>query len=98
MIRREKTNVRRNEFMKLDTRVFPDIDALSRGRIEELLSDLQAAIEAARPWGHCAFRGAIRQKKCTRSGRANEKISQRNPLGSVHFFWGDERYVRRTIR
>ncbi len=78
--------------MKLDTRVLPDIDALSRAALEELLSDLQAAIKQ-RGRGAIALSGGHTPEKMYTLWAANEKYRGETDWNRVHFFWGDERYV-----
>jgi 6-phosphogluconolactonase len=78
--------------MKLDTRVLPDIDALSRAALEELLSDLQAAIKQ-RGRGAIALSGGHTPEKMYTLWAANEKYRSETDWNRVHFFWGDERYV-----
>ncbi len=78
--------------MKLDTRVLPDIDALSRAALEELLSDLQDAI-TQRGRGAIALSGGHTPEKMYTLWAANEKYRNETDWNRVHFFWGDERYV-----
>ena len=78
--------------MKLDTRVLPDIDALSRAALEELLSDLQDAIKQ-RGRGAIALSGGHTPEKMYTLWAANEKYRNETDWNRVHFFWGDERYV-----
>jgi 6-phosphogluconolactonase len=78
--------------MKLDTRVLPDIDALSRAALEELLSDLQDAIKQ-RGRGAIALSGGHTPEKMYTLWAANEKYRGETDWNRVHFFWGDERYV-----
>jgi 6-phosphogluconolactonase len=78
--------------MKLDTRILPDIDALSRAALEELLSDLQDAIRQ-RGRGAIALSGGHTPEKMYSLWAANEKYRSETDWNRVHFFWGDERYV-----
>ena len=78
--------------MKLDTRVLPDIDALSRAALEELLSDLQDAI-TQRGRGAIALSGGHTPEKMYALWAANEKYRNETDWNRVHLFWGDERYV-----
>jgi 6-phosphogluconolactonase len=78
--------------MKLDTRIFPDIDALSRAALEELLRDLSAAIQQ-RGRGAIALSGGHTPEKMYALWAANEKYRNETDWNRVHFFWGDERYV-----
>ena len=58
--------------MKLETRILPDIDALSRAALEELLSDLRNAIEA-RGRGVIALSGGHTPEKMYTLWAANER-------------------------
>jgi len=78
--------------MKLDTRILPDIDALSRAALEELLSDLQDAIKQ-RGRGAIALSGGHTPEKMYTLWAANQKYRSETDWNRVHFFWGDERYV-----
>jgi 6-phosphogluconolactonase len=78
--------------MKLDTRIFSDIDALSRAALEELLSDLRAAIQQ-RGRGALALSGGHTPEKMYALWAANEKYRNETDWNRVHLFWGDERYV-----
>jgi 6-phosphogluconolactonase len=78
--------------MKLDTRIFSDIDALSRAALEELLSDLRAAIQQ-RGRGALALSGGHTPERMYALWAANEKYRNETDWNRVHLFWGDERYV-----
>ena len=78
--------------MNLDTRVFPNIDALSRAALEELLSDLREAI-AQRGRGAIALSGGHTPEIMYALWAASEKYRSETDWNRVHFFWGDERYV-----
>jgi len=78
--------------MKLDTRIFPDIDALSRAALEQLLSDLRASI-AQRGRGAIALSGGHTPEKMYALWAATEKYRNETDWNRVHLFWGDERYV-----
>jgi 6-phosphogluconolactonase len=78
--------------MKLDTRVLPDIDALSRAALEELLRDLQIAIKQ-RGRGAIALSGGHTPEKMYTLWAATEKYRNETDWNRVHLFWGDERYV-----
>jgi len=78
--------------MKLDTRVFPDIDALSRAALEQLLSDLRESI-AQRGRGAIALSGGHTPEKMYALWAATEKYRKETDWNRVHLFWGDERYV-----
>jgi 6-phosphogluconolactonase len=78
--------------MKLDTRVFPDIDALSRAALEELLRDLREAL-TQRGRGAIALSGGHTPEKMYALWAATEKYRNETDWNRVHLFWGDERYV-----
>ncbi len=78
--------------MKLDTRIFQDIDALSRAALEEMLSDLRDAIKQ-RGRGAIALSGGHTPEKMYALWAANEKYRNETDWNRVHLFWGDERYV-----
>ena len=78
--------------MKLDTRVYPDIDALSRAALEELLRDLREAI-ARRGRGALALSGGHTPEKMYALWATTEKYRSETDWNRVHLFWGDERYV-----
>jgi len=78
--------------MKMDTRVFPDIDALSRAALEELL---RISGEAVRERGRflIALSGGHTPEKLYRAWADSEGKSARTDWEKVFLFWGDERYV-----
>ena len=78
--------------MKLDTRIFPDIDALSRAALEQLLRDLRESI-AQRGRGAIALSGGHTPEKMYALWAATEKYRNETDWNRVHLFWGDERYV-----
>jgi 6-phosphogluconolactonase len=78
--------------MKLDTRVFPDIDALSRGALEEVLRNLHEAV-AQRGRFAIALSGGHTPAKMYALWGAPGKYRDETPWDRVHMFWGDERYV-----
>jgi|HubBroStandDraft_2_1064218.scaffolds.fasta_scaffold02214_6 6-phosphogluconolactonase len=78
--------------MKLDTRILPDIDALSRAALEESLSNLQNAIKQ-RGRGAIALSGGHTPEKMYSLWAATEKYRSETDWNRVHLFWGDERYV-----
>ena len=78
--------------MKLDTRIFQDIDALSRAALEEMLSDLRDAIKQ-RGRGAIALSGGHTPEKMYALWAANEKYRNETDWNRVYLFWGDERYV-----
>jgi 6-phosphogluconolactonase len=78
--------------MKLDTRVFADIDALSHGALEEVLRNLQEAV-AQRGRFAIALSGGHTPAKMYALWGAPGKYRDETPWDRVHMFWGDERYV-----
>ncbi len=78
--------------MKLDARIFPDIDALSRAALEELLSDLRESIKQ-RGRSAIALSGGHTPEKMYTLWAATEKYRNETDWNRVHLFWGDERYV-----
>ncbi|MFZ0642865.1 MAG: 6-phosphogluconolactonase [Candidatus Acidiferrales bacterium] len=78
--------------MKLDTRIFPDIDALSRGTLEEVLCNLKEAV-AQRGRFAIALSGGHTPAKMYALWGAPGKYRDETPWDRVHMFWGDERYV-----
>jgi 6-phosphogluconolactonase len=78
--------------MKMDTRVFPDIEALSRGALEELQRILEDAV-ANRGRFAIALSGGHTPAKLYGLWAGAEKSNLKTPWEQVHLFWGDERYV-----
>jgi 6-phosphogluconolactonase len=76
--------------MKLDTRVFPDLEALSRGLLDETLPILKDAV-AKRGRFSLALAGGHTPAKMYAMWA--EKYRDQTPWDKVHLFWGDERYV-----
>jgi 6-phosphogluconolactonase len=76
--------------MKLDTRVFPDLEALSRALLDETLPILKDAV-AKRGRFSIALAGGHTPAKMYAMWA--EKYSTQTPWDKVHLFWGDERYV-----
>jgi len=76
--------------MKLATRVFPDLEALSRGLLDETLPILKDAV-AKRGRFSIALAGGHTPAKMYAMWA--EKYSAQTPWDKVHLFWGDERYV-----
>jgi 6-phosphogluconolactonase len=75
--------------MKMDARVFPDLDALSRGMLEELRRAMREAI-AERGRFAIALSGGKTPAELYKLGSAE---SEPTDWTKVHLFWGDERYV-----
>jgi 6-phosphogluconolactonase len=76
--------------MKMDTRVFPDPEALSRGLLDETLPVIKEAV-AKRGRFAIALSGGSTPAKMY--GMWADKYSAQTPWDKVHLFWGDERYV-----
>jgi len=78
--------------MNMDTRVFADLDALSRGALEELLRVMIDAIKARGRFAIALAGGNTPAKLYALWAEAgNHGVS--TPWDKVHLFWGDERYV-----
>ncbi|MGB7310174.1 MAG: 6-phosphogluconolactonase [Candidatus Acidiferrales bacterium] len=78
--------------MKMDTRVFPDIDALSRGALEGLLRVMQEAVQQRGKFA-IALSGGHTPAKLYALWAEAEEHGVKTPWDRVHLFWGDERYV-----
>jgi 6-phosphogluconolactonase len=76
--------------MKMDERIFPDLDALSRSALQELLRIVHDAVAQR---GRCAIAlsGGHTPAKMYDLW-AREYVAQ-TPWGQLHLFWGDERYT-----
>lgn len=78
--------------MKLDTRVFTGLDSLSRGVLDEVLSNYQDAI-AQRGRFAIALSGGHTPARMYSLWGAAGKYNEETDWNRVHVFWGDERYV-----
>ncbi|HXX71890.1 MAG TPA: 6-phosphogluconolactonase [Candidatus Acidoferrum sp.] len=78
--------------MKMDTRVFADIDALSRAALAELLRVMGEAVRE-RDQFLIALSGGHTPEKLYQSWAESERTNRQTPWEKVHLFWGDERYV-----
>jgi 6-phosphogluconolactonase len=78
--------------MKMDTRVYPDLDAFSRAALEELLRKQRDAIKQRGRFA-IALAGGRTPAKLYALWAHAEKYGVRTPWDRVHLFWGDERYV-----
>ena len=78
--------------MKMDMRVFPDIEALSRAALDEIL---RIARDAAAQRGRfaIALSGGHTPAKLYAMWAQEDKAERSTPWNRVHLFWGDERYV-----
>jgi 6-phosphogluconolactonase len=80
--------------MKMEKRIFADVDALSIGALDEVFRISQEAVASN---GRCAISlsGGHTPEKMFALW-AQEKYRAAFPWERVHFFWGDERYVPPT--
>lgn len=78
--------------MKMDTCVFPDLDALSRGALEVLLHVAQGAIKQRGQFA-IALAGGHTPAKLYALWALAKDYGVSTPWDRVHLFWGDERYV-----
>lgn len=79
----------------MDTRVFPDINALSRAAAEESFRIMQDAV-AQRGRFAIALAGGHTPAKMYALWAQDKRYDGHTPWDRVHLFWGDERYVART--
>jgi 6-phosphogluconolactonase len=82
---------RKNNDMKMDARVFPDLDALSRAALGELLVILRDAVRDRGRFA-VALAGGNTPARLYRLW-AGPRTAAGIPWDRVHFFYGDERYV-----
>jgi 6-phosphogluconolactonase len=78
--------------MKMDIRIFPDRDALSRAALDELLRIVSDAVKERGRFA-IALAGGHTPAKLYQMWAQPEKRGMRTPWERVHLFWGDERYV-----
>jgi 6-phosphogluconolactonase len=78
--------------MMMDTRVLPDLDAVSRAALDEVLRAMRAAIQETGKFA-IALAGGHTPAKLYALWAAAEAST---PWKQVHLFWGDERYVPHT--
>jgi 6-phosphogluconolactonase len=78
--------------MKMDIQVFPDLDAVSRAALEELLRAMRDALKERGRFA-IALAGGHTPAKLYALWAAAKGSTQWN---QVHLFWGDERYVPHT--
>lgn len=76
--------------MKMETRIFPDVAALSRGALEEMHKIIAGAVEQ-RGRACVALSGGHTPAQMYALWAA--EFRARTPWDRLHFFWGDERYV-----
>jgi 6-phosphogluconolactonase len=78
--------------MKMETLVFPDLDALSRAALEEMLRVMQYAIKERDRFAIALSGGHTPAKLYALWAHAKD-YGIRTPWDRVHLFWSDERYV-----
>lgn len=76
----------------MDTRVFPDIDALNRAALDDLLRIMSDAVRERGRFA-IALSGGRTPEKMYGLWSKSERQNARTPWDKVHLFWGDERYV-----
>jgi len=76
--------------MKMDARVFPDLDSLNNAALEEVLRVLDDAV-AKRGRFAIALSGGHTPSKMYALWAL--KYREKTPWDRVHLFWGDERFV-----
>jgi 6-phosphogluconolactonase len=81
--------------MKMDTRVLPDLDAVSRAALGELLRSMRDAVKERGVFAIALAGGRTPAKMYDLWAHA-EGQGARTQWDKVHLFWGDERYVPRT--
>jgi 6-phosphogluconolactonase len=78
--------------MDMNARVFPDLDALSRGILDELLRVVRESISQRGRFA-IALSGGKTPAELYKLWAADSGATD---WQNVHLFWGDERYVRQT--
>ena len=78
--------------MKMDTRIYADIEALSRGALGEQLRIMDDSVRQRGRFA-IALSGGRTPEKMYRLWAESERQNARTPWDKVHLFWGDERYV-----
>lgn len=76
----------------MNTRVFPDIDALNSAALEELLRIMADAVRQRGRFA-IALSGGRTPEKLYRLWAESDMQNARTLWDKVHLFWGDERYV-----
>ncbi len=80
--------------MKMDTRVFPDLEAVSRAALGELLRSMREAIKERGVFA-IALAGGHTPAKMYELWAHAEGEGAGTQWDKVHLFWGDERFVPR---
>lgn len=78
--------------MKMETRVFADLDALSRGVLDETMRIVRQAV-AARGRFAIALSGGHTPATMYALWAQDPQYRADTPWDRVHLFWGDERFV-----
>jgi 6-phosphogluconolactonase len=78
--------------MKMDTRIFTDIDKVSAAALAELLEIMDAAVQQRGRFA-ISLSGGRTPAKMYRLWADEDKQRPRTPWDRVHLFWGDERFV-----
>ncbi len=78
--------------MKLDTRVSPDLDALSHAVLQEIVANVKDAVAKRGKFG-IALSGGHTPEKLYSMWASTDRYRNETPWNLVHIFWGDERYV-----
>lgn len=78
--------------MKLNTRVSPDIESLSRAALDEILVNLHDAVSLRGRFA-IALSGGHTPKKMYALWAQDKKYRTETPWDQVYIFWGDERFV-----
>jgi 6-phosphogluconolactonase len=78
--------------MKMDERIFDDLDALSHGALQELLQIARDAVQQKGRFAIALSGGRTPAKLYSLWAQTDAQASG-VPWDRVHLFWGDERYV-----
>jgi 6-phosphogluconolactonase len=78
--------------MNIDARVFPDLAALNRSALEEILRIVHGAVSQRRRFS-IALSGGLTPQKLFELWAQADQYREQTPWDRVHLFWSDERYV-----